>query len=676
MPADQFSDLLDKLDGVKPRGADKADARCPAHPDNKQSLSIGRGAGGRVLLTCHAGCTWQAVLAALGMHSGDAFGEPRIVAEYVYADAGGQPLYVVERWEPKDFRQRMANGAKRGPREDERVLYNLPGLAGNHAWQQAVYYVEGEKDAETLRAAGHVATTSLGGANKPWLEQYSDALRGRSVVIIADNDVPGKRWARKVAGELLTVAKEVRVTVPPAGIKDVTDLLDAGLTLDALRTLPDTHGSTMTAAEYVTETVAWLWPGRIPRGMLTLLEGDPGTGKSTITAYLIGCLTRGLYLPQYRVPNLPKLTVAMLADEDAWPQVVKPRLAAAGADLTKVIHLRGIPDGEFLRPYSLNDLATLRHDLKRLKVDVLVVDPLSAFMGGMDVDSHRDQHVRSVLGPLVQMAEEDNVTVIAVRHFSKGSAGGKAIYRGGGSIGFTGQARAILQTAEHPELPGTFVLATAKCNLAPLAASLGYHIEIDEARQVGRVVFSDVPLVITAQQLQNVSDNEAGHERRSKKAEALAWLENYMGDYKRKRWDDIAAAAESDGLAPRTVEKVRNDILTLITGATGMAGALWVLTSAVKHSGVSGVSGVSGESAPHLNPNMSDSITYSYNNSVRASLASPPLTPLSPFTPECLTSPIRESAPLICDQCGASDGIAEYDECTRCRLHAPDDETT
>lgn len=578
MTEQHYDQLLDRLDRVRRRG-DQADARCPAHEDNRASLSVARGRDNRVLITCHAGCRWQDVLGAVGMEPGDAFGAPRLVREYTYTDAAGIPLYVVERWEPKTFRQRLASGARRAPRDADRVIYNLPMIASVRAGtkEPGCFYVEGEKDVETLVNQGYAATTTLGGANKPWPEQYTDQLAGMNVVIVADQDAPGRRWAHAVAEHLDGHARTT-IVVPPNGYKDVTELLEGGGSVAQLIPLPNTIGEVMTAAEIPTKTVSWVWPGRIPAHMLTLLEGDPGTGKSTLVSEIVACLTTGRPLPATdRMTRRQPMRIAMLADEDNWSMTVVPRLKAAGADLGRVFRLAGIRTEGYLAPYSLGDLATLRHDLRAVHAELLIIDPLMAYFGGRDVDTHKDQHVRSILGPLVQIAEEDGLTIVAIRHFTKGSVGDKAIYRGGGSIGFTGQARAILQTGEHPdqaENPNQYVLAVAKCNLAPLEMSIGYQIGSDPIYDVARVRWDDVPVTITAQQLHCEPDRKAQVTGVGKTA--LEWLAAFLAPGDRSfTWAEIVAAGKEAGHSEHTLRNYREVVAVQAIGHGGRASARW-----------------------------------------------------------------------------------------------------
>lgn len=205
-------------------------ACCPAHDDQDPSLSL-RDADGKVLVRCHAGCAQEAVIAALkGM---GAWPEPeqhhgrRIVAEYNYTDEQGELLYQVVRFEPKGFFQRRPNGAggwilEKHPRQ---VLYHLREVLEN----PIVFVVEGERDCETLRSHGFVATTNAGGANAPWLPQFTAALAGREVILIPDRDAAGYARVKRIARALLRkVPRLVYLELEGDGIKDSTDWFNAG----------------------------------------------------------------------------------------------------------------------------------------------------------------------------------------------------------------------------------------------------------------------------------------------------------------------------------------------------------------------------------------------------------------------------------------------------------------
>ena len=184
---------------------------CPAHDDTNPSLSL-RDADGKVLAHCHAGCEQSSVVAslkALGLWPEREQSPNVIVATYDYTDKEGALLYQVVREEPKSFKQRRPDGSggwiwKKHPQQ---VLYHLPEVLEN----PIVFVVEGEKDVETLRQHGFVATTNAGGAVARWFDTYTEALRGRECVIIPDNDPPGWRRALLIARALLGSAVRIRI---------------------------------------------------------------------------------------------------------------------------------------------------------------------------------------------------------------------------------------------------------------------------------------------------------------------------------------------------------------------------------------------------------------------------------------------------------------------------------
>lgn len=238
--SDVVSVFVGKLSGARQttRGWE---AKCPAHDDQKPSLGVSRGEDGRVLLHCQAGCKTDDIVAAVGLKLADLFppreGGQVIGATYDYRDEAGQLLYQVVRFVPKDFRQRRpgpAGGWEWSIKGARRVLYRLAELLAS-PFEDPVFVVEGEKDAEALAAMGLTATTNVGGAGK-WRPEYTACLKGRHVVILPDNDDAGRTHGQAVAEALAPVAASVRVVnlpgLPAKG--DVSDWLKAGGTKEAL----------------------------------------------------------------------------------------------------------------------------------------------------------------------------------------------------------------------------------------------------------------------------------------------------------------------------------------------------------------------------------------------------------------------------------------------------------
>lgn len=215
-----------------------ADWTCPAHEDQRASLSVKEGREGRVLLRCHAGCTLDQILAALRLAKRDLFAErparPEIVATYDYTDQHGGLLYQVVRYSPKGFRQRRPDPNGRGGwlwdlKGTRRVLYHLPQVLAAVADGREVWICEGEKDVAALERAGVVATCNAMGAGK-WRDEYSDTLHGHRAIVVADADQAGRDHARTVAQSLERHGCTV-VIVESAKGKDAADHLAAGLGL-------------------------------------------------------------------------------------------------------------------------------------------------------------------------------------------------------------------------------------------------------------------------------------------------------------------------------------------------------------------------------------------------------------------------------------------------------------
>jgi len=246
---------------VKYTGKNSYMAQCPCHEDKEPSLAVSEGDDGRVLLKCFAGCNTEDIVAELGLSMADLFppkerpqpkqskpkqNEARRAYQsptYVYTDEQGKTLFGVIRTPRKDFftiRPDGNGGWLYGLEGVEPVPYRLPEVIKAVSEGKTVFIVEGEKDADNLRKLGLVATTNHGGAKK-WRDHYSDYLVGADVVIIPDDDEPGREHAERVAQSLVGKAKSIRILelpdLPPKG--DVSDWLEAGGTKEELLRLAE-----------------------------------------------------------------------------------------------------------------------------------------------------------------------------------------------------------------------------------------------------------------------------------------------------------------------------------------------------------------------------------------------------------------------------------------------------
>src|SRR6478672_2140272 len=151
-------------------------------------------------------------------------------------------------------------------------------------------------------------------------------------------------------------------------------------------------------ADVEPERVSWLWPGRIPLGKLVTLDGDPGLGKSTLALSIAGPVTRAGTWPDGTICEHPG-AVLLLSAEDGLADTIRPRLDAAGADVTRVHAVQGVPldaTGEALRMATLADVEMLRRLVEDTGARLVIVDVLMAYVP-TGTDSHRDQDMRQVL---------------------------------------------------------------------------------------------------------------------------------------------------------------------------------------------------------------------------------------------------------------------------------------
>ena len=227
------------------------------------------------------------------------------------------------------------------------------------------------------------------------------------------------------------------------------------------------------AADVKLEQIDWLWEGRQARGKITVLAGDPGVGKTTLALNLAACVSTGTPLPGQSHRTSPAQNVIILSSEDGLGDTLRPRLEAAGADLSRV-YLEDAGELDALRFMLPRDVPLLEAKITELRAGLVIIDPIMSYLDP-EVDSHKDQEVRSALLPLVALAKRTRVAVQLLMHLNK-ATGMAALYRGGGSIAFAGVARIVLLAAKDPDAPESCVLARTKGNLGRPPRALCYSI--------------------------------------------------------------------------------------------------------------------------------------------------------------------------------------------------------
>lgn len=216
--------------------------------------------------------------------------------------------------------------------------------------------------------------------------------------------------------------------------------------------------------------VSWLWYPYIPFGKLTILQGNPGEGKTYFAMQLAAACTTGKALPN--MTPLEPFNVIYQTAEDGLGDTVKPRLMEAGADLSRVLV---IDDGD--SPLTLSD-KRIERAIAENQAHLLIIDPIQAFLGA-DVDMNRANEVRPVFRRLSDIAQRHACAIILIGHLNK-TVGAQSTYRGLGSIDMTAAVRSLLFIGKVKNDPTTRVLTHEKSSLAPPGKSLAFSLGTEE----------------------------------------------------------------------------------------------------------------------------------------------------------------------------------------------------
>ena len=344
----------------------------------------------------------------------------------------------------------------------------------------AVWIAEGEKDKNTLTALGLPAVTNPGGAGK-WHsdftpEQIERWFKGRrTIYLLEDNDAPGRKHVEIIGRALQPLVTDIRVVAFRELVEkgDVTDWLKQGHTKAELLTRAAAAPKyqppalqSVSAADVTMTAVDWLWPNRFALGKLGLIVGLPDEGKGLLISYIAAQVTTGGAWPLDEGCAVQG-NVLLLTAEDNPSDTVVPRLAAAGADRTRIEIVKMVREAGADRMFSLQtDLPMLRRKIGEIGDVVLVlIDPISAYLGVGKVDSYRTTDVRAVLGPVVDLADELKLAIIGIMHFNKKLDVTNALLRISDSLAYGATARHVYGVINDTENKRKLVVR-AKNNLA------------------------------------------------------------------------------------------------------------------------------------------------------------------------------------------------------------------
>lgn len=514
--------------------------------------------------------TVEAAYNALCQQAGGEFG-----GGWTYHDAsGGEAMRVVRIDLPdgdKQFRpiHRKKGKWRTGDPPGTLPLYNLAGVKG----VPNVHLAEGEKCADVLKQMGLAATTTAHGSKSAGKSDLSP-IDNATVYIYPDNDDDGRAYASKLVDLLYdrNPGRDVKVIHLP-GLEHGEDVADwcegdrPEARRDELLALADAapvrepdHGLVITsAADIEPQAVDWLKADDIPLGMVSVVAGAPGTGKTFLTMGYIASIVSNGYSWFDNTP-CPQGDVLLISGEDDAARTLVPRLIAHGANMNRVgicelVKAAG-QDGQTVeRMFHLADVPLLDRQLRRRPgTRLVIIDPVSAFHGG--TDGNDNAKMRQLLSPLRSLAERHGVAILLITHLRK-STGIEAVNAVVGSIGLVGAARSAWLVAKDKEDPDRRYFVPIKNNLGNDRTGYAYGI-------VGGVVaFEQERIDMNGDDVleSRLADPDADQDREDKKRprdEAAEWLAGYLRDGPRS-WEQVKKAGRQAGHAERTLIRCRGD---------------------------------------------------------------------------------------------------------------------
>ncbi len=317
------------------------------------------------------------------------------------------------------------------------------------------------------------------------------------------------------------------------------------------------------ASEIESKPINWLWKGRIAKGKVSMLAGNPGLGKSQLTASLAAIVSIGGYWPVDRTKCDLGNVVIFSAEDDA-ADTIRPRLEAAGADLNRIVIIDPAPvldlnhNGQKRRAFNLvDDLPRLESLLAELgNVALVVIDPVTAYLG--KTDGHRNEEIRALLSPLADLAAKHETAVVCVSHFNK-TTGNESLMRVMGSLAFVAAARAAFAVLSDPEDKNRRLFLPIKNNIGNSQTGLAFTVQGMEFKnsqgliETSKIVWGSEVITTTANEVLAANSGESD---RSATEEAIEWLNNLLVNGPMKA-PDVQKEARQAGIGDKPLRTAR-----------------------------------------------------------------------------------------------------------------------
>ena len=287
--------------------------------------------------------------------------------------------------------------------------------------------------------------------------------------------------------------------------------------------------------------VEWLWYPYIPFGKLTIIQGNPGEGKTFFAMQLAAAFTNRRFLPQMEL--FEPFNMIFQTAEDGLGDTMKPRLLSAEADLERVLV---IDDAD--NPLTLAD-ERIENAIRENHARLVILNPLQAFLGA-NVDMNRANEVRPIFRRLADVAQATNCAIVMIGHLNK-AAGSQSTYRGLGSIDITAVVRSLLFIGKVKTDPTTRVIVHEKSSLAPPGQSLAFSLgDEKEFRWIGAYDISAEDLLAGGE----------GSKTELKQEQAAKLIEQFLSEGRKVSIAEINKEAAERGISERTVRLARNSM--------------------------------------------------------------------------------------------------------------------
>lgn len=319
------------------------------------------------------------------------------------------------------------------------------------------------------------------------------------------------------------------------------------------------------------QAVEWIWYPYLARGEVTILEGDPGLGKSYLAQMVGAYIVDGKKLPSVKAHKAIKGKVAYFDTENSAGTVTKRRLVDNDCENLKDY----FQEEQFFMVDEEEVLDEVYEGLEQLKPDLVVFDTINTYIG--KADTHKASETQQALSYFSEIAKRFNCSVLLVRHLTKATKD-RALYRGQGSIAFAGLARVVLTIGQHPDDPDTRVMAVTKLNITRKPLALTFTIE----SLPDRLQYQDRSKFVWGDFVELDSDEiiSVSPSKKERRTEVEEFLQDVLSDGP-MQLSDLQRSAEARGITMKIVRSVAKDmgIVRETTGFGKERVATWALPS-------------------------------------------------------------------------------------------------